>query len=290
MKKVINHYTSTNHFPMLKSLRPFILANTFLFVATCALSARPMRNWSNQALLDTSDLVVIASPTGVATIREGTKLPGMSGVSVIGVETKFAVSAVVKGDGAIKDLVLHHYNLAEADKSPPNGPMLVAFEPAKKQSFLLYLVREADGRYAPATGQIDPGFQAVQAIKEAMPNAVVPIPKSGPASELTPSDVRATNGATPSRYSFSIVHVYESPRSQPEWVFILGGTGSLQGGVTVCKSVASLKKLLKGLPRGSVVDWSPTCDGESAVLEGDIQEVKNICSEAGVTFTIHPTG
>ena len=163
----------------MKSLRLFILTSAFLLVSTGVLSARAMRNWSNQELLDKSDLVVIASPTASATTGELTNLPDVTGVSVIGVESKFVVSAVVKGDTAIKDFVLHHYKEANGG-IPDNGPLLVSFDTGKRQSFLLYLVREADGRYAPATGQADPRSQAVRAIQETLPNTVASTPEPGP--------------------------------------------------------------------------------------------------------------
>lgn len=96
--------------------------------------------------------------------------------------------------------------------------------------------------------------------------------------------------AVPPKYSFSVGRVYESKLERPEWVFIFGGTGAIRGGETVCRSPEALKKLLKGLPRGSSLDWWPTCDGESKALAGHLDDLKKICTEAGIVFTIHPTG
>jgi hypothetical protein len=45
-----------------------------------------------------------------------------------------------------------------------DGALLVFFDPAdisKRSSYLLFLVRERDGRYAPTGGQTDPGHKAV---------------------------------------------------------------------------------------------------------------------------------
>jgi|SRR5665213_2409850 len=100
----------------------------------------------------------------------------------------------------------------------------------------------------------------------------------------------AADKTPPGRYSLSVARIYESNLSHPEWVFIFGGTDSVRGGETVCKSVTSLKKLLAALPPGSTLDWSPTCDGESEVLKSDIEDLKMICTKAGITLTIHPTG
>jgi hypothetical protein len=45
-----------------------------------------------------------------------------------------------------------------------NGPSLVSFDPSdmkQRSSYLLFLIREPDGRFAPTGGQTDPGFKAV---------------------------------------------------------------------------------------------------------------------------------
>ena len=104
------------------------------------------------------------------------------------------------------------------------------------------------------------------------------------------SSVLAADTIPPGKYSLSVGRVYESKPTQPEWVFIFGGTGATRGGETVCRSPATLKTLLKGLPRGSTLDWSPTCSGESEALAGHLDDLKKICKEAGVVFTIHPAG
>ena len=96
--------------------------------------------------------------------------------------------------------------------------------------------------------------------------------------------------APPNKYSLSVGRVYESKPKQPEWVFILGGTGPTRGGETVCKSPETLKALLKGLPRDSTLDWWPTCAGESEALASHLDDLKKICTEAGIAFTIHPSG
>ena len=40
----------------------------------------------------------------------------------------------------------------------------VSFDPAKKRTYLLFLVREPDGRYAPAFGQADPGLYGISVL------------------------------------------------------------------------------------------------------------------------------
>jgi hypothetical protein len=100
----------------------------------------------------------------------------------------------------------------------------------------------------------------------------------------------AAEKAPRNKYSLSVARVYEAAPERPEWVFIVGGTSVVRGGETVCRSAESLKKLIGSLPRGSTLDWWPTCSGESEALANDLEEMKRVCREAGVEFTIHPAG
>jgi hypothetical protein len=146
-----------------KSICPVALAAALLVLSTGAVAARAVRLWSYQELLDRSDLVVIATLAGASDTKEHIDLPGFSGEQIIGVETKFSVSAVLKGDEAKKEIVLHHYRPADRTPRIPNGPTYVSFspagnEPGTKPAYLLFLVGEADGRYAPVVGQTDPAL------------------------------------------------------------------------------------------------------------------------------------
>lgn len=154
----------------MKSVRLFFLATAFLVVSTGIVAARVVRIWPYQELLDKSDLVVIATPTATNDTKEHIDLPGFVGQPVIGVETRFTVSAVLKGDRALRDFAFHHYRTPDGANisSVPNGPTFVSFDPADEKppfihrTYILFLRREADGRYAPIAGQTDPGL----AIKE----------------------------------------------------------------------------------------------------------------------------
>jgi hypothetical protein len=148
----------------MKPVRFFVTA-AFLLLTTAIVSARLMGSWSYQQLLDKSDLVVVATPTVTNDTQEERDLPGYTAIRAIGVETQFKVSVVLKGDKVIKDFVLHHYRAPQPGESYPNGPNLLSFNPSKKRSFLIFLIREADGRYAPTCGQTDPGYFAVHALE-----------------------------------------------------------------------------------------------------------------------------
>ena len=153
----------------MKSLRLVGLVAALLLGLTGIVTARGVRIWSYQELLDKSDLVVIAAPAATNDTKEHIDLPGFPGEHVSGVETRFTVSAVLKGAQLMKDFVLHHYRTSDGMNIPhvPNGPSFVSFAPAEKptlapRAYILFLIRETDGRYAPVVGQTDPGL----AVKE----------------------------------------------------------------------------------------------------------------------------
>lgn len=148
----------------MKTIRLLVLATAFLLSFSSIVTARAVRIWPYQELLEKSDLVVIATPTATNDTKEHIDLPGFVGEHVIGVETTFTVSAVLKGDKVLREFVLHHYRTTDGSNIPhvPNGPGFVSFNPVANmtigpRTFILFLLREADGRYAPIVGQTDPG-------------------------------------------------------------------------------------------------------------------------------------
>src|ERR1051326_929053 len=94
--------------------------SALLLIASGIVTARAVRVWSDQELLDQSDLAVIAVPTASADTKEQISLAGVDGQRVIGVETRFTISAVLKADKGAKDLVLHHYRPAPGAMIVPN--------------------------------------------------------------------------------------------------------------------------------------------------------------------------
>jgi len=77
-------------------------------------------------------------------------------VHATGVETRFECLAILKGGAAIEQFVLHHYRETARPTMEADGPQLVTFDPSDHSDYLLFLVREADGRFAPTSGQTDP--------------------------------------------------------------------------------------------------------------------------------------
>ncbi len=148
----------------MKTICLLVLTTTFLLGFTGIVAARAVRIWPYQELLEKSDLVVLATPTATNDTKEHIDHPGFVGEHVIGVETRFAVSAVLKSDKALRDFVFHHYRTTDGSNIPhvDNGPTFISFDPVVSptitpRTFILFLIREADGRYAPVVGQTDPG-------------------------------------------------------------------------------------------------------------------------------------
>jgi len=162
----------------MNSRRAFLkILPLFLCFTSIDANARLVSIMSYKEMLAKSDLVVIANPiSATSDTTEHSFLPdiwrqemngGKSRIESIGVETKFSVSAVLKGDVALEQFTLHHYREAQIPGSEVNGPGLVSFNPVRSNGrvpYLLFLVREADGRYAPVGGQTDPDMGSISRI------------------------------------------------------------------------------------------------------------------------------
>lgn len=141
---------------------------------TCAATQSQSRitiEQSYQELLERSDLVVIATPTTKTTdTKEVTYFPDMlhvdaegrrTRVQATGVETRLECFAILKGNSELKHIVLHHYRETSPPRVEADGPLLVSFDPSDQTNYLIFLVRERDGRFAPTGGQTDPGRRSV---------------------------------------------------------------------------------------------------------------------------------
>jgi hypothetical protein len=121
-------------------------------------SARLIPNWPYDKLTREADVVVVATPVASADTNE-TPLDEPFRAALTGVETKFAVRAVLKGKLDGDTLKLLHFRLK--GMMPPNGPMLVTFPTAKEakgqaaREHLLFLKHRTDGRFEPVAGQVD---------------------------------------------------------------------------------------------------------------------------------------
>jgi hypothetical protein len=139
------------------------LALSFLCLAPMlSADARIFRVWHYQELSDAAQLIVIAKRISTRDTAEEAILRDIRpDVHVTGLSSEFAVDVVLKGSKDLKKLVLHHYRLASipsaSDPVMFNGPSLASFDADKAWTrYLLFLVSESDGRYAPVSGQTDP--------------------------------------------------------------------------------------------------------------------------------------
>jgi hypothetical protein len=121
---------------------------------------RPVAYWPYDKLTKEADLIVIATPSKTEETGEKMDLPGISRnnkpVPGVGINTTFAVIAVLKGKQDLEEFVLFHLREAEPQVISVNGPGLVSFDPSEKKRYLLFLKREADGRLTSLCGQTDP--------------------------------------------------------------------------------------------------------------------------------------
>ena len=138
-----------------RAMRNFLVLVLLLATASFA-EARVSEAWSYQDLYDRADLVVLGVVTSTTDTTEATILPNMRpDVHVFGVSTEFRIGGILKGDAHLKSCVLHHYRLANPDSVLQDGPVLVSFDVTPQRHYLLFLTREADGRYKPVAGQMD---------------------------------------------------------------------------------------------------------------------------------------
>jgi hypothetical protein len=131
----------------------------FFVLAAPDATGRITKAWRYQEMFDKADLVAIAR---VVTTKDTNERSTLGPFHVIGVTTDFNAHLIVKGNKSIKAFQLHHYKFAsEAENETiANGPNLIRFS-FEHPAFLLFLTKEADGRYAPVTGQEDPAVYSV---------------------------------------------------------------------------------------------------------------------------------
>jgi hypothetical protein len=116
-----------------------------------------------QQMFNEADLVLIGKPLSTKDTAEHAMLPGWESIHVVGIDTEFETHLVLKGDRNVKRFILHHYRLDSRLEPLPitDGPSLANLDPKEHKSYLLFLIKERDGRYAPASGQVDPAAFSV---------------------------------------------------------------------------------------------------------------------------------
>src|SRR5438874_1441252 len=115
------------------SRRRIALVILFLFgVTSTPALARLRQLWTEQQIVDKSDLIVMAKAVEVRDTGIKTTVPnirrGNDPVGAVEMETTFEVSAVLKGKIEGARLVLYHLREEKAEASR-GAPELVAFDP-----------------------------------------------------------------------------------------------------------------------------------------------------------------
>jgi len=142
--------------------RRILSATILITVAASPLLARLIPTYDYDDLFARSDFVVIAEPLRkTRDTRERTTLRDVNPPApVIGVETEFQALLVLKGRKR-DHFTLHHYRERPPKPRPGvelvvvDGLLLVKFDPKKYSKYLLFLICEPDGRFAPTGGQTD---------------------------------------------------------------------------------------------------------------------------------------
>ena len=94
----------------------------------------------------------------------------------------------------------------------------------------------------------------------------------------------AAQEAQPLKLRMELVYIFEAEPT--EFIFVIGNSGF--------RSVASLKKFIGGLPRGSTIEWAPGCIrfGDEPLLssEYEMNGFKKFCEQRGIRFVLIPSG
>jgi hypothetical protein len=138
---------------------------------------------SFQEMFDKADLVVVATAIKTKDTNERRKLidvdvvetarPDLLQDEVIGLETEFQTRLILKGPKDVRKFLLHHYRLTVEEEAGYGAPNFVKIPSNRHATFLMFLIKEKDARYAPVTGQFDPAVLSVLEIQEATPDKPV---------------------------------------------------------------------------------------------------------------------
>ncbi len=99
-----------------------------------------------ESLKKMSDVIVIAVPIQNTDTTNRWSVPGSPhDIPVVGVETRFKILTVLKGELDGKEFVLSHYKWADPKFEPGMvGPSPHSFDVTKKNRFLMFLKRDGD--------------------------------------------------------------------------------------------------------------------------------------------------
>ena len=124
-------------------------------------TARILYTWTYREMFDKADLVIIAQYISSKETGERIKLKDIDlPIDGIGMVSEFEGRLVLKGSKDTTKFTLHHYRVEHQERYA-NGPRVIQIAANTHPTFLLFLIKEKDGKYAPVTGQTDPAIFSV---------------------------------------------------------------------------------------------------------------------------------
>lgn len=134
-----------------------------VFTVAPVLNARLREAWTFQRMFDKADLVVIARVIASKDNGEVMPFPDFPSLTVIEVLTEFETRIMIKGPKNLTKFRLRHYRYRSEEEAfaVANNPQLTKINPGEHPAFLLFLIKERDGRYVPFGGQTDPAALSV---------------------------------------------------------------------------------------------------------------------------------
>ena len=108
---------------------------------------------------------------------------------------------------------------------------------------------------------------------------------------LALASIVSAGGYPPGKYSASVGHL---ERPGFERAFIIGGADAKPyDGAAVYRTFEALEKAIAELPKGSTLEWWPSCvriAPNASFSEGEIERLRETCRKTGITLIVHPSG
>lgn len=86
----------------------------------------------------------------------------------------------------------------------------------------------------------------------------------------------------PITYHLQTAQYADTLGKTPEFVFVLGEVAY--------RSLQSLQKAISHFPKGSMLQWSPSCRGPVGLSPEQEQQLKEFCDSSGINFVHVPSG
>jgi hypothetical protein len=92
----------------------------------------------------------------------------------------------------------------------------------------------------------------------------------------------ADEALKPVTYHLQTAQYADTFGKTPDYVYVLGEVAY--------RSVPDLKKAISHFPKGSTLQWSPSCRGPVGLSQEQEQELREFCDSHGIKFVHVPSG